>query len=168
MPLILTPDTVNLLNPFDGQQIAEFPSLGVAKVEERIAKGQEEKTDMLRKIPPAAAPDGHSQSAPAAPAAADDSQRSHLWQAAYGAACQTIYFMHDIVPTDDQRAEIRALAEGCEALASDVREAAGLGVAAAARWGENIKAQEAGRADAFGLDATARQRSWAGRYDGAE
>lgn len=38
MPTIinLTPYTVKLLNPFDGQQIAEFLSVDVARVKERV------------------------------------------------------------------------------------------------------------------------------------
>lgn len=49
-----------------------------------------------------------------------------------------------------------------------VREAAGLGAAAALRYSQNLQAQQDGRADGLGLDPAARNRSWAGRYDGSE
>ena len=49
----------------------------------------------------------------------------------------------------------------------DVGKAAGLAVAAAARMLTNLASQEAGTADALGLDTTDRRRSWAGRYDGS-
>ena len=45
--------------------------------------------------------------------------------------------------------------------------ARGLAAVIAQRLAENREAQDAGTADVFGLDPTARIISWAGRYDGA-
>ena len=69
----------------------------------------------------------------------------------------------------DAGIDVGGLTADCvQAAGADVGKAAGLGVAAAFRMLENLRAQADGTADALGLDPTGRLRSWAGRYDGAD
>ena len=97
--------------------------------------------------------------------------RAVLSGAAYDVArWAAIQTLGDAVTPFAARAELAAeLAVDCAASAgADLGKAAGLGVAAARRMLENLRAQADGTADALGLDPTGRLRSWAGRYDGAE
>ena len=69
----------------------------------------------------------------------------------------------------DAGIDVGGLTADCvQAAGADVGKAAGLGVAAAFRMLENLRAQADGTADAQGLDPAGRLRSWAGRYDGAD
>lgn len=93
--------------------------------------------------------------------------------AAYGAARQILGLpddaptaLSDIMDGAENNYSVQAaLADGYPATA--IRRATGIAVAAALRMRDNLAAQRRGDADAFGLDAAARQRAWTGRYDGA-
>lgn len=90
--------------------------------------------------------------------------------AAYGAARQALQ-QDGVEITDARRETLRAMAaqiaREAATSAAPVTLAAGLGVAAGLRLGEHWRAQDEGTDDAFGMDPTARLRSWAGFHDGA-
>ena len=92
------------------------------------------------------------------------------FDAAYGAARQALRQAGREI--NDARGEtLRAMAaqiaRESATSAAPVTLAAGLGVAAGLRLAEHWRAQDNGTADAFGMDPTARLRSWAGFHDGA-
>lgn len=100
----------------------------------------------------------------------DPLARQLTWAAARGATGQTLYQLlgpgqgHVAAELAEDAADAVTQTE----IPAAVREAAGLGVAAAVRYARNQRAQQDGRADPLGLDPSDRLRSWAGRHDGAE
>ena len=92
------------------------------------------------------------------------------FDAAYGAARQALH-QAGVDIADGRRETLRKMsaqiAREAATSAAPVTLAAGLGVAAGLRLGEHWRAQDAGTADAFGMDPAARLRSWAGFHDGA-
>ena len=111
---------------------------------------------------------------PRPPAWAPAPATPHAEQAAYGAIVQAWYHYAGAPMPSELRDRAHEAAHRCAADAvrypggaSPVQTAAGLGVACGIRMAVNHAAQQAGTADAFGLDPAARAKSWAARYDGA-
>lgn len=103
-----------------------------------------------------------------AEAAAAPNQRQ-AYDVAYWAARMVLYELAPHRPTEERTEVARGLADDVAADANcraDLGRAAGTAVSAAFRTVANWQAQQAGTADALGLDATRRRLSWSGRYDG--
>lgn len=99
-----------------------------------------------------------------------DVDRQRAYDAAYWAARMVLSELISSRAEPERTEVARALANDVASDANcrgDLGRAAGTAVAAAFRMAANWEAQDAGTADAFGLDPSERDQSWAGRYDGA-
>ena len=93
------------------------------------------------------------------------------YDVAYWAARMVLYELISERAEPERAATARAIADDVAddaACRADLGQAAGTAVSAAFRTVANWTAQQAGTADALGLDATGRLRSRSGRYDGAD